>query len=123
VFKRITWMGTGIAVGAGGAFWAKRKVEATVARYLPDRVADRAATQARDLGRTVRTAASEGRDAMRQREQELRAQVEERTFVGPVERQPPTSVSPEPVRRGARRTTRTPATPLAPSMARRRSRR
>lgn len=122
MFKRITWLGAGIAVGAGGAFWTKRKVEATVARYLPDRVADRAATQARDLGRTVREAASEGRDAMRQRQQELRAQVEDRTFVGPVERHLPAAVLPEPVRR-ARRASRTPATPGAPSTARRRSRR
>lgn len=86
MFKRIIWMGTGMAVGAGGAFWAKRRVEATVERYLPEQVADRAATQARNLGRTVRAAASEGRGAMRQREQELRRQVEDRTFVGTRER-------------------------------------
>ena len=54
MFKRIIWMGTGMAVGAGGAFWAKHKVEATVEKYLPEQVADRAASQARDLGRTVR---------------------------------------------------------------------
>ncbi len=82
MFKRIIWMGTGMVVGAGGAFWAKHKVEATVEKYLPEQVADRAATQARDLGRTVRAAATEGRQAMRQREQELRSQVEARTFTG-----------------------------------------
>lgn len=82
MFKRIIWMGTGMAVGAGGAFWAKHKVEATVEKYLPEHVADRAATQAKDLGRTVRAAATEGREAMRQREQELRSQVEARTFIG-----------------------------------------
>lgn len=123
MFKRITWMGTGVAVGAGGAFWAKRKVEATVARYLPERVADRAATQARDLGRTVREAAGEGRDAMRQREQELRAQVEARTFVGPVDRRPKPSGRPDPTRAGARRAGRTPGAAAAPSTTRRRSRR
>ena len=46
MFKRIIWMGTGMAVGAGGAFWAKRKVEATVEQYLPEQVAVRA----RDAG-------------------------------------------------------------------------
>ncbi len=82
MFKRIFWMSTGVAVGAGSAFWAKRKVEATVERYLPEQVADRAATSAKDLGRTVRAAATEGREAMRATEAELRARVEARTFVG-----------------------------------------
>jgi hypothetical protein len=109
VFKRIIWMGTGMAVGAGSAFWAKHKVEATVERYLPEQVADRAATQARDLGRTVRAAAEEGRAAMRQREQELREQVEARTFTGP------------PARPAARATH--PAAPVAHSAARRSRRR
>ena len=65
MFKRIFWMGTGMAVGAGGAFWAKRKVEQTVESYLPEQVAERAASSARDLAGTVRAAASEGRQAMR----------------------------------------------------------
>ena len=83
MFKRITWMGVGMAVGAAGAFRAKRKVEATIERYLPEQVADRAASSARSLGRTVRAAASEGRQAMVDTETELRAQVEDRTFTGP----------------------------------------
>lgn len=82
MFKRIFWMGTGVAVGAGGAFWAKRRAEEVIERYLPEQVADRAATSARDLGHTIRAAAIEGRDAKRQRERELRSQVEARTFVG-----------------------------------------
>jgi hypothetical protein len=82
MFKRIVWMGTGMAVGAGGAFWAKRKAEEAVERYLPEQVANRVATSARDLGRTVAAAASEGREAKRQRERELRRQVDARTFVG-----------------------------------------
>lgn len=86
MFKRIIWMGTGMAVGAGSAFWAKRKVETTVERYLPEQVAERAATQARDLAKTMREAAVEGREAMRQREAELRDQVAARTFVGPAPR-------------------------------------
>lgn len=86
MFKRVFWMGTGMAVGASSAFWAKRKVETTVERYLPEQVADRAATQARELSRTLRAAATEGREAMRQREHELRSEVEARTFVGPTGR-------------------------------------
>ena len=82
MFKRIFWMGTGIAVGAGGAFWAKRKVEETVEQYLPEQVAVRAAATAKGLGTTVRAAAAEGREAMRSTEAELRARVDARTFVG-----------------------------------------
>lgn len=93
MFKRIIWMGTGMAVGAGGAFWAKRKVETTVERYLPEQVADRAVTQAKDLGRTVREAATEGRQAMREREAMLRQQVDDRTFVGATRPNP--TVEPE----------------------------
>lgn len=82
MFKRIIWVGTGMAVGASGAFWAKRKVEDTVERYLPEQVADRAAASARSLGATVKAAALEGREAMRATEIDLRAQVDARTFVG-----------------------------------------
>ncbi len=82
MFKRIFWLGTGVAVGAGGAFWAKRKVEETVEQYLPEQVAVRAAETAKGLGTTVRAAAAEGREAMRTTEAELRARVDARTFVG-----------------------------------------
>jgi hypothetical protein len=99
VFKRIFWMGTGIAVGAGGAFWAKRKVEETVEQYLPEQVAIRAAETAKGLGSTVRQAAVEGREAMRSTEAELRARVEARTFIG----EAPTPVAPEPPTASGRR--------------------
>jgi hypothetical protein len=94
VFKRIFWMSTGMAVGASGAFWAKRRVEQTVERYLPEQIADRAALSARSLGDTVRAAADEGRQVMRATEAELRARVEERTFVG--ERPPAPAPAPAP---------------------------
>ena len=117
-------MGTGMAVGAGGAFWAKHKVEATVERYMPDHVANRAASQARDLGRTVRAAASEGREAMRQREQELRSLVEARTFVGVRDMSALNVVPDEPAAaRGARRVSRPASSSPATSVTRRRSRR
>lgn len=82
MFKRIFWMSTGVAVGASGAFWAKRKVEETVEQYLPEQVAVRAAATAKGLGTTVRAAAAEGREAMRSTEAELRARVDARTFIG-----------------------------------------
>ena len=82
MFKRITWMGIGMAVGATGAFRAKRKVEETIDRYLPEQVADRAAASARGVGEAVRAAAAEGREAMKATEVELRSRVESRTYVG-----------------------------------------
>lgn len=82
MFKRVFWMTTGMAVGAAGAFWAKRRVEETIENYLPEQVADRAATSVRNLGRTVREAAREGQAAMRATEAELRSRVDERTFTG-----------------------------------------
>lgn len=122
MFKRIFWMSTGVAVGAGSAFWAKRKVEATVERYLPEQVADRAATSAKDLGRTVLAAAAEGREAMRATEAELRARVEARTFVGPLGG-PPAATPSAPPASGARRTPRQPAPRPDAVAPRRRARR
>ena len=120
MFKRIFWMGTGIAVGASGAFWAKRKVEETIEQYLPEQVAVRAAGTAKDLGRTVRQAASEGREAMRSTEAELRARVEARTFVGDAPAPGP-KAAPAPT--GPRRTSRTSRDTGAGAAARRRARR
>lgn len=121
MFKRIFWMSTGMAVGAGSAFWAKHKVEATVERYLPEQVADRAATSAKDLGRTVRAAAAEGREAMRATEAELRARVEARTFVGAPE--VAAAAAPAAISAGARRTPRQPASRPDAVAPRRRARR
>jgi hypothetical protein len=125
VFKRVFWMGTGMAVGAAGAFRAKRKVEETVERYLPEQVVARVGTSSRDIGRTVRAAAVEGREAMRATEAELRARVEARTFVGP-EKKPETSPAPAPPAKrsvGSRRASRVPGPSGAPTASRRRARR
>jgi hypothetical protein len=124
VFKRIFWMGTGVAVGAGSAFWAKRKVEQTVEQYLPEQVATRAASSARGLAGTVRAAANEGREAMRATEAELRARVEARTFVGP-ERPAATAAetAPAPAPPGPRRSARPTSQAGGGPAARRRARR
>ncbi len=118
MFKRIFWLGTGVAVGAGSAFWAKRKVEQTVEMYLPEQVAERAATSARDLAGALRDAAVEGREAMRSTEAELRAKVDARTFVGPEPR--PASATARSA--GTRRNPR-PSSAGAGPAARRRARR
>lgn len=120
MFKRVIWMGTGMAIGAGGAFWAKRKAEEAVQQYLPEQVAIRAAESAKGLGATVRQAATEGREAMRSTEAELRARVEARTFVGDAPKPDPKPAASPP---GARRTSRVPKDTGAGAVARRRARR
>jgi hypothetical protein len=123
MFKRIIWMGTGMAVGAGGAFWAKRKVEATVEQYLPEQVAVRAAEGAKGLAATVRAAATEGREAMRATEAELRAKVEARTFVGSPEAGSAAPAEPPPPAGNARRAPRPAARAGTGVEGRRRARR
>lgn len=78
MFKRVIWLGAGYAAGLGTSYWAYRKVQRTVQRYAPVEVASRTRDSARDLGRNVRAAMAEGRDAMRAREVELRSDLDER---------------------------------------------
>jgi len=61
--------------GFGASFWLMRFVKETVARYSPERVSSDLADAVRGLGVDVRSAIAEGREAMREREAELRADV------------------------------------------------
>jgi hypothetical protein len=72
VLKRVRWLATGVAVGAGASLWAERKAKAVVARYSPAGVASGAARRARGLPSDVVAAIREGREAMREREAQLR---------------------------------------------------
>jgi hypothetical protein len=87
VLKRLRWIVMGMGVGASASVWAQRKVKVLLRSYTPPEVASRAAKRGSDAaGRTageVRTALAEGRQAMRQREAELRHQIDQR------EKQPP----------------------------------
>ena len=65
-------MSAGMAVGASGAFWAKRKAEETVERYMPAQISERATTGAKDFGNRLKLAAQEGRQSMKDKEFELR---------------------------------------------------
>jgi hypothetical protein len=70
----------GMSVGASASVWAQRKVKLLMKSYTPPEVAARAAKRGTEVaGRTageVRTAFAEGKQAMRQREAELRHQVD-----------------------------------------------
>jgi hypothetical protein len=72
MLKRVRWLGTGLALGVGGSLWAQRKVKDMAARYRPSGLANSAANRARDVPSDLRAALREGREAMRQRESELR---------------------------------------------------
>lgn len=65
MFKRLRWLGTGVAMGLGGSVWLQRKMKTAATRYAPAGVAVAAAARAKD-------ALEEGRAAMKQREAELR---------------------------------------------------
>ena len=76
MFKRIFWLAIGLGLGFGMSFWFMRFVRETVERYKPERVSQDLAGAISKLGDDLRAAVSEGRMAMREREEELRAEVE-----------------------------------------------
>ncbi len=78
MMKRVTWFVGGVAAGAAGAGYAKRKVRATASQIAPSTVVRSAVNSARATGRTVADAVREGRIAMRRHEEEVRARQEGR---------------------------------------------
>lgn len=91
MFKRLTWMTMGTGMGVGLTLWGQRKARARLARYQPNRVATDIADGARRWGSGLRSAAEEGRHAMRRREEELRGQ---RPMPPPMPSELPPQVSP-----------------------------
>jgi hypothetical protein len=78
MFKRLFWLLIGAGFGFGLSFWVVRFVRTTVDRYTPERVSADLAGALRDLGKDVRAAVAEGREAMREREAELREELARR---------------------------------------------
>ena len=76
MFKRIFWLAVGLGLGFGLSFWFMRFLRETVDRYRPERVSQDLAGAISKLGDDLRAAVSEGRLAMREREEELRAEVD-----------------------------------------------
>jgi hypothetical protein len=79
VFRRLFWLLVGAGFGFGVSFWIMRFVKQTMERYSPERVSDDLAGAVRAFGQDLRAAAAEGRMAMREREEELRAAAENRS--------------------------------------------
>jgi hypothetical protein len=79
MFKRLLWLVMGAGFGFGVSFWMMRFVRETVGRYSPDRVSADLGKALRQLGEDLRAAVAEGREAMREREAELRRDLDLRT--------------------------------------------
>lgn len=90
MFKRLFWLIIGAGFGFGVSFWVMRFVRETVSRYAPERVSTDLASALRDFGKDLRAAVAEGAEAMREREAELRAVLEQRAAPGA----PPPSTPP-----------------------------
>ena len=76
MFKRLFWLMVGAGFGFGVSFWLMRFVRSTVDRYSPERVSGDLAAALRSLGSDIREAVAEGREAMREREAEIRAELD-----------------------------------------------
>jgi hypothetical protein len=75
MFKRLFWLLVGAGFGFGVSFWVMRFVRETMNRYSPERVSGDVASALKSLGADIREAAKEGREAMREREAQLREEL------------------------------------------------
>ena len=76
MFKRLFWLMVGAGFGFGVSFWLLRFVRQTIDRYTPERMSSDLAGALRAFGEDLRAAVAEGREAMREREDEIRAELE-----------------------------------------------
>jgi hypothetical protein len=72
MFKRLFYLAVGMGLGFGLSLWLTRLVRSTIERYTPERVSADMAESLRRLGQDLRAAVADGREAMREREAELR---------------------------------------------------
>jgi len=77
MFKRATWLGVGFTLGVGTTVVAARKARQQLDRYKPPAVVDRVTTTITDKAAALRghltDAVTDGREAARAREAELRS--------------------------------------------------
>jgi hypothetical protein len=78
VFKRLFWLLMGVGFGFGVSFWITRFVRSTIERYTPERVSADLAGALKQFGNDLKEAAAEGRQAMKEREAELLAELDRR---------------------------------------------
>ncbi len=75
MMKRVTWFVSGAIAGVAGASYTKKKVKATASQLAPAHLAKTAVARVKDKGHDVIDAVRDGRDAMKEREAELRARL------------------------------------------------
>jgi hypothetical protein len=78
MFKRLFWMGVGASVGFGTSWWVSRTVKQKLQRFMPARLSTTVAATAQSITGGVKAAVADGREAMHEREAELRAELEAR---------------------------------------------
>ncbi|MEY2435494.1 MAG: hypothetical protein QOF97_330 [Acidimicrobiaceae bacterium] len=76
MFRRLFWLVVGAGFGFGVSFWLMRFVRETVQRYSPEQMSADLGGALRNLGTDLRAAVAEGREAMRERETEIRSELE-----------------------------------------------
>lgn len=76
MFRRLLWLVIGAGFGFGVSFWITRAVKETMQRYSPEQVSADLAGALKGLGTDLRAAVAEGREAMIEREAEIRAELE-----------------------------------------------
>ena len=74
MFKRVFWF----TLGCASSLWVMRTVRRTVERLTPHRLSQEVIAGARSASAELRAAIDEGRQAMREREAELRAEIARR---------------------------------------------
>jgi hypothetical protein len=77
VFKRLTWFVAGAVAGASGTVYARRKARSAAERYRPVAIARSAAGRVRVRAADMVDALRDGRLAMRTREAELLAELDD----------------------------------------------
>jgi hypothetical protein len=70
--RRLFWVGVGVTAAVMAARWVRKQR----AKYGPSNVADRLGEGAQDLARLVAVSVAAGRDAMAEKEAEIRASLE-----------------------------------------------
>ena len=73
MIKRLIWFVSGVVAGISGVFFAGKRVKRSVTSFTPIKVAQRAAQTTRSRLNSVADAFREGRDAMRDKEFEMKA--------------------------------------------------
>jgi hypothetical protein len=75
MFKRLFWLMLGATLGFGSSLWITRAVKRTLHRLSPPQVSESVLNTVKRTARDAKAAVAEGRDAMRQREASLRAEL------------------------------------------------